>query len=39
MGNLFVDEVTKLNEKLGRNVGQPVDLNCVMNVSIVNALW
>ncbi len=39
MENLFLEEITKLNRKLGENVGQPIDLNGIMNVSIVNALW
>ncbi len=39
MENLFLEEIAKLNRKLGANVGQPIDLNGIMNVSIVNALW
>jgi methyl farnesoate epoxidase/farnesoate epoxidase len=39
METLFLDEIAKLNKKLGENAGEPVDLNCIMNLSIVNALW
>jgi hypothetical protein len=39
MEDKFLEEVSKLNQKLGQNVGEPINLNGLMNVSIVNALW
>jgi hypothetical protein len=39
MEDLFIEEVSKLCQKLSKNDGQPVDLTCTMNVSILNALW
>ena len=39
MEDLFIEEISKLCQKLSANEGQPVDLSGTMNVSIINALW
>jgi hypothetical protein len=39
MEDLFLEEVAKLCQKLSKSEGQPLDLSCTMNVSIINALW
>ena len=39
MEDLFIEEVSKLCQKLSKDEGQPVDLSGSMNVSIINALW
>ncbi len=39
MEDLFIEEVSKLCQKLSKNEGQPIDLSGSMNISIINALW
>ena len=39
MENLLQEEMSKLCRMLAKSGGQPIELNCTMNVAIVNALW